>query len=173
MMVDRLIKMLEISRADLLPVLNYNEETGDFTWKKTGRGRKADCSAGWIGDQGYRIISIGGRSFRAHRLAWIYTHNRQPKNLIDHIDGDRLNNKISNLREATPQQNLQNAVVGKRSTSGFKGASWNNKNSNWRSQITFRGENKYLGSFGTAEEAHAAYCAAADSMFGEFANYGT
>jgi hypothetical protein len=93
--------------------------------------------------------------------------------LTDHINGDKLDNRRTNLRIATPTQNLQNRGKTKQNKSGYKGVSWYRAMGKWRAQITVNGKKTYLGTFATPEEAYAAYAAAAaEKLHGEFANIG-
>lgn len=89
--------------------------------------------------------------------------------MIDHRDGDGLNNRRSNLREADHSQNGRNQGPGNQNTSGFKGVSFIKRSSRWKAAITVYKKRHYLGSFKTPEEAYAAYCSACVAMHGEFA----
>jgi hypothetical protein len=98
--------MLNKERLDEL--LDYSPDSGLFTWKVNRRGKaKSGCIAGSKNGQGYILIKIDGKFYFAHRLAWLVTHGTFPINMIDHIDGNRENNKINNLREATAEQNME------------------------------------------------------------------
>ena len=88
---------------------------------------------------------------------------------VDHIDGDGLNNRRSNLRHATRSENNCNRRAALKNASGLKGVSWNKANKKWLAQIRFHKQKKHLGYFNTPEEAHAAYCAAANVLHGEYA----
>jgi len=90
---------------------------------------------------------------------------------VDHVDGDRANNKIENLRLATVPQNRMNRRKSKANTSGRKGVSWNKASKKWVAYIKAHGKRKHLGFFECLEEAHAAYRKAADEMHKEFARY--
>jgi hypothetical protein len=95
--------------------LVYNKKTGQFFWKK---------EAGTITGHGYRYIRVNGKMMLAHRMAWLMEYGEDPEGkLIDHINGDRLDNRIENLRIATYSQNGANAKRHSRNTSGLKGAS--------------------------------------------------
>lgn len=91
--------------------------------------------------------------------------------LVDHIDGDGLNNRRSNLRLATREQNNRNQRLVKRNSSGFKGVSWDKKERKWLAQIRVDGRSRNLGRYKTPEQAHAAYCAASLKIYGEFARH--
>lgn len=156
----------------LREVLHYDPETGIFTWKvslapRGPVGAVAGCSRS--GRRQYVVIRIDGELFLAQRLAWLYMTDIWPTDKVDHKDNDASNNRWSNLREATNAQNCFNQ--GKRSvnSSGFKGVTLFKRDRVWTAQITVSGKNHYLGRFQTPEEAHAAYCEAAERLHGEFA----
>lgn len=92
--------------------------------------------------------------------------------LGDHRNGIRTDNRRLNLRACTPAQNSQNSKLSKRNTSGYKGVQWMKAKKKWQAKICANRKQKHLGLFDTAEAAHAAYCAAARELHGEFANFG-
>ncbi len=159
--------------------LDYDPETGIFRWKYDPRrsvqwnGRYVGKEAGCKLDSGYLLISIDRHPIRAHRLAMAHVSGEWPSADTDHRDRKRDNNRISNLRPATRSQNLANSFRPDKNTSGFKGVSWRNSKRPWRAYIGHMGKSKYLGSFLTPEEAHAAYQSAADLTFGEFSRLST
>jgi hypothetical protein len=126
-------------------------------------------------DDGYRLIAIrqdGKRhSFYAHRLAWALHYGRWPAQQIDHINGDKDDNRLSNLREATHMQNQWNKAKAKRSGvhSPLKGASYHRSSGLWRARIRLDGKERSLGYFTTEQQAHEAYARAAVVAHGEFA----
>lgn len=103
-----------------------------------------------------------------HRLLMGVT---DPKLVVDHINGDTLDNRRKNLRVCTSAQNVRNCKKSRRNTSGFKGVSLAKSTGKWLAYISVNMRNKYLGSFATPEEAHAAYCEAAKKYHGEFARF--
>jgi citrate synthase len=109
-----------LTQEYLKSILDYDLDTGIFTWKvsKANRTKVGDV-AGWSYN-GYREIEINNKAYKAHRLAWLYVYGEMPKNLVDHVDGNRSNNKISNLREATYQENSENYKTPKTNKSGVK-----------------------------------------------------
>ncbi len=115
---------------------------------------------------------VAGKMYKAHRLAWFYMTGEWPPDQIDHIDGDRDNNRLVNLRKATNAQNGANARLSKNNSSGFKGVSFDTSVGRWRASIRRNRQLHYLGFFNTPEEAHAAYASAAVQLFGEFARMG-
>jgi hypothetical protein len=155
-------------------ILDYNPETGVFTWRWRSDAQTrwnthyAEQVAGSKNSNGYIIIHIGDRRYRAHRLAWLIATNAWPKNLIDHIDMDRSNNRLSNLREATHSQNKANRCKPSHNKSGYKGVSWSRTTNKWLAQIVVDGRPIPLGRFDDVEEAAMAYAKAAREIYGEF-----
>lgn len=162
-----------ITASYVRQILDYDPETGIFVWRVKRNNRiPAGSVAGRDNGLGYIRIGINGRNYKAHRLAWLITYGQWPSKHIDHIDGNRANNMISNLREASVSQNSMNRKLSIINTSGYKGVYWHTQVYKWQARIMIHGKAKHLGLFDTAEEAHAAYCLAADRLHGEFANYG-
>lgn len=153
-----------MAKPDLTPerlreLLHYNPETGVFTWLVSLRGHvKTGDKAGYRAAIGYIKIKIGGTLFYGHRLAWLYEHGVWPRHGLDHRDGDKSNNKLSNLREATQAENLQNVSISKRNTSGFLGVYFRkDTKKHWVAQMAINGKVTGLGFYSTAAEASAAY----------------
>lgn len=153
--------------SKLKKVLRYDCDTGQFTWLvTTGKAIKGNA-AGNLDADGYLRIKFGGKKHYAHRLAWFFMTGEMPNQLIDHVNGVRSDNKFSNLREATPGQNLGNSKASW-SSSGLRGVSWHRKTGTWQAQIQIKGKNKHLGHFQRAEDAHAAYVKASKRHHGVF-----
>lgn len=160
--------MIALTADRLRELLDYDPETGVFTWRVSRSNVHAGTTAGSAHRvMGYRLIRVDGHKYMAHRLAWLYTTGRWPLGEIDHINRDGLDNRIVNLRDASRSQNAGNQKRRTTNTSGLKGAS--PLRGKWQGKICVRGEQIYLGLFDTPEAAHAAYCAAAEKHFGEFA----
>lgn len=121
---------------------------------------------------GYIQIMINGRNYTAHRLAWLYEYGEFPEGMIDHVNRDRTDNRIANLRTATGTQNLANARRSSTNTSGFKGVSYCRRTGKYEAYVHINGKKKYLGMYVTAEEAHATYIKNARESYGEFAYAG-
>ncbi len=148
-------------------LLDYDPKTGVLTRPTASRGRRAGV-VGHVQPDGYRVVMVDRRKYAAHRLIWFYVHGVWPAEDLDHVNGERDDNRIANLRPATRAQNCQNRKINRSNTSGFKGVSYCSQTGRWRAQINRR----HLGRFDTAELAHVAYCAAAKKLFGEFAHVG-
>ena len=158
-----------IDQTTLQSLLNYDPYTGVFTWLKNGVGRaKGGAVAGSVNDMGYVRISIGGVSYRAHRLAWLYTYGVFPSQEIDHRNHNRSDNRIDNLRLASHHENTCNKATAKNQTSGLKGVYRVTKPNRYGAQIKYRDKKVHLGVFSTVQDAHDAYCRAASKYFGKF-----
>ena len=142
--------------------LSYDSETGIFTCIKPSRTRKTGMIAGGLNTLGYITISIENVRFYAHRMAWIYMYGDNLTGQIDHINGNRSDNRICNLRDVSAlgnQQNLRTAQ--KNNHCGLLGVSFDKRNKyrKWKASIFADGKRFHLGSFHTKEEAHKAYLA--------------
>lgn len=140
-------------------LLTYDEATGDFYWKVKPSGPvKAGSKAGVITPYGYVMIRIFGRKYCAHRLAWLYVNGEWPSKYIDHINGQRSDNRIANLRQATKGENSQNTYKPRRNNkSKFLGVSLHKSSNKWVAQISIDYKKINLGLFETPELAHEAY----------------
>jgi len=125
----------------------------------------------WPGKMNREFVQgrIGGKRCAMHHVILKRMGIDRDDKVTDHIDGNPLNNQRSNLRVATYSQNNMNVARLKRNKSGYKGVSWKKDHQKWESHIQFNGQVHYLGLFDTPEEAHTAYCEAAEYYFGEFA----
>jgi hypothetical protein len=160
--------------AGLEEVLRYEPDTGKFFWLIDRPSRtKVGDRAGYLAETGYIRITYNYTTYRAHRVAWYLHTGKDPNPLnIDHINGDRADNKITNLRLATTAQNAKNQRKRDGTSSRYKGVKWREKTGKWQAQITVDGRSVYLGSYDNQLDAHLAYCKAAAVLHGEFANFG-
>ena len=133
--------------------LDVDFEKGKIFWKKGRPGATVGQEAGYIDSNGYRVIKIKSKRYYVHRLLWFLYYGYFPENQIDHIDGDRLNNSISNLREVSNSCNQQNQKESKNNTSGFIGVCYNKSTNKYKAQITIRNKDIYLGYYFTSLEA--------------------
>lgn len=160
-----------ITQSELKYFLDYNEETGIFTWLQFASSKATPNSiAGTIRNDGYISISINKKPYLAHRLAWLYVHGEFPENIIDHINGNPSDNKISNLRSCTMQENMYNRKLHSNNKSGVKGVYWNPVRNNWRAEIKVNKVKKTIGSFKDLESAKIAIKQARLKYHGDFAN---
>lgn len=155
----------------LKSVLSYDQLSGIWTWLveadlKTNIGD----TAGSVCPDGYLVIGINNKIYRAHRLAWLYMTGEWPEFELDHENRIRNDCRWVNIREASRQQNMRNATVKSNNKSGIKGI--RRRHNKWESRIKVNGKAIALGSFSSAEEAHLAYLNAANFYFGKFATSG-
>lgn len=138
--------------------LNYDKTTGIFTWKKNGtRGVKAGDVAGYKMQDGYIMLSVGGKKMLAHRVAWLFAYGEFAQGNLDHINRKKSDNRIDNLRLATYEQNAQNREKNSKNTSGYKGVTWHKRDKKWQAAITIKGKVLHLGYYKTPEDAHIEY----------------
>jgi hypothetical protein len=142
-------------------LLEYDPETGVFVWLiSASNAVPKGTVAGTRKANGYSEIKIDWRLYKAHRLAWLYTHGEFPDSFIDHINGDRSDNRISNLRLATKSENGQNQKTARPDNkSGYLGVHWCNREQRWVAQIALHGKKHFCGYFSDPADAHAAYLA--------------
>lgn len=138
-------------------ILSYDPATGKLTWI-VNRSRKvrAGANAGAV-SHGYVRIKVDGKPYAAHRVAWLLTTGRWPAAQIDHINGDRSDNRLVNLREATNSENHQNLPVLVTNKSGYTGVSWNKARCKWQAFIVKDGRSIYLGLFDNEIQASRSY----------------
>ena len=146
--------MNELTQEHLKRLFLYNPESGLFTRLKTTASNAVKGSvAGNRNSRGYVKIKINGREYSAHRLAWLYVYGSFPEAQIDHINQDKSDNRIGNLRKATAPQNQQNVGVRKDNSSGFAGVRWNKQLGKWVANIRVHGIRKHLGCFDDMDAA--------------------
>jgi hypothetical protein len=146
---------------------------GSLYWKNPTHGKAIKGSkAGFINNDGYYQISIYGKKFKEHQIVYLIKNGFIPKE-IDHINGNRTDNRIENLREVTRSQNMCNKTTNKLNTSGSKNVSWKAKINKWQVAINFNGKRKYIGVFEDFEFAELVATEARNKYHGEYANHGT
>ena len=168
------MKMIPLPPLEVLnELLKYDKDIGTFTWKvfRSNLAKAGDVADNLMPD-GYVSLCINDRQYRAHRIAYKMVYGHDPIGVMDHIDGNRANNKISNLRVATLNQNQWNSAVANHNTSGLKGVTWKKDTKKWAAQLQYNGKKIWLGVYDDKHDAHQAYMKAAAEYFGEFANNG-
>lgn len=156
-----------LSQEELKRLIRYDPETGIFTWA-VDKGRvKVGTVAGCVSkESGYAMVRANNVLYRAHRLVWLYVHGVYPPAQLDHINMNRSDNSIANLREAINTENGRNRGKNANNTSGRKGVYAHGHR--WRAVCTVQGKYCHLGLFATAEEASVVYEAFAKGHFGSF-----
>ena len=151
-------------------ILDYDPATGVFRWKVPGPGRRPDLIAGYINkaNRGYVEIGIDGRTYYAHRLAWLIMTGEWPPHFVDHRFFDRSDNRWDTLRHATPSESQFNRRKQSNNTSGFKGVhKFRNK---WMASIGHNRHTEYIGVFHDPVDAARAYDKRARELFGDYAH---
>ena len=186
-----LVANLELPPIEFIrQCLSYDIETGKMYWhtrpvsmfKDDSRWTAAQAAARWntryagaeaftaYDGYGYKVGALGGRTYRAHRIAWVVCHGAWPDH-VDHINGDRADNRIENLRSVTQADNVRNASISIRNTSGRTGVSWYARLGMWRAYIATGDGVKHLGYFHTLDDAALAR-SNAEASNGYHANHG-
>jgi hypothetical protein len=171
--------------ADLAPerivsCFDYNPGTGEFIYKERITRKPSDTAfnqkfvgekAGHVAESGYRFVNVDGKTFRAHRVAWLIMTGSWPSDEIDHKNGRRADNRWSNLRIVDRQENCRNISIRSDNKSGHNGVSWDSSRGKWRSVIEINGKSKQLGRFDSLESAVMARDAA-NKEFGFYPGHG-
>jgi len=162
-----------ITHKYLKEVLNYNEDTGLFTWavRKGPNAMKGDMAGSINNKHLYYTIKIDNKKYYSHCLAWFYVHGYYPENEVDHINHNQQDNRICNLREVDRSENCRNRRKPKNNSSGVTGVYFHNGNKRWRAVINIDGKQKTLGSFVDFSEAVNAR-KNAEVLYGYHENHG-
>jgi len=177
--------MVDMPLDLMLEFVDFDSQTNVFTWKFRDRkwftsDRIFKCwNSRWVGkklftcyNQGYLVSYILDYRVLEHRAIWAMHNGDWPTQVIDHINGDRSDNRIENLREASMSNNQHNRPIQKNNTSGFKGVHFHKVTGKWRASIWKDSKQTRLGLFSTPETAHEAYKSACEVMHGSFSNFG-
>ena len=153
----------------------FDYQDGHLIWKvKKAQCVKIGTAAGWanrdVHGQQYMNVELDGKSYKLHRLVFMYHHGYFPKR-IDHIDGDRFNNRVENLREVTASQNAQNSKFRKSNKSGFKNVHFEKRNQKWRVLLQVDGVTKSFGYYDDVELAGLVAAEARDKFCGQYARH--
>lgn len=145
---------LKITQAEIKKLLNYDPETGVFTWRVRRPSINVGDIAGCINKEtGYALICTNRKRYMAHRLAWLYVHGYLPEHELDHINRIRTDNRILNLREVSRMCNIRNTGNFCNNKSGVKGVYWNERCGKWQVQITVNLNRKHLGYYNDFDDA--------------------
>ena len=171
-------------RTDNLPSTEYLRErlaldadTGQLLWRFNPRASKS-WNTRWAGREaftasfkGYRTGRLDGQQYLAHRVAWALHHGRWPQGQLDHVNGDRSDNRLENLRVVSNTENARNSSLSKNNTSGVTGVWRDTRRGHWCAEIKVDRRKIYLGAFASVEEAAAAR-KRAEKDYGFHANHG-
>ena len=140
-----------ITQEYLKTIFEYKD--GELYWKNILSNRKKiGDKAGSLSSTGYKVTFINKKSYKNHRLIFLFHKGYLPK-ILDHIDGNPLNNNIENLREATHQQNCQNRSIQKNNKSGYKNIAWIESEKRWKVKINSNNKSYYFGMYKDLELA--------------------
>ena len=152
--------MKKLTHKRLTQLMDIEPSTGSITRRTTGKPAGATAK--------YLTVMIDGEMIRGHHIVWFYVHRKWPEQL-DHINGDKLDNRIMNLREATKSQNHMNRSAQANCSSGYKGVSYHKSSGRWMARIGKDKKRIHLGYYPSPQDAANAYRVAALVEHGEFA----
>lgn len=153
-----MFKPLKLSPTQLKKLLTYDRQTGQLTWRERKNlpewnGKHAGKIAGYTHSEGYVGVGIAGKLYLAHRIAWAIAHNKWPTHQLDHINGNRSDNRLCNLREADYSLNAKNSSKHAKNTSGVSGVSWHAKAKKWHAEVCVDKVKHRLGLFHSLTDA--------------------
>ena len=148
----------DLTQERVRELFDYDYENGWLIRKQTRAGipwnkpcgHKPICN-------GYGRVCIDGKGYFAHRIIWLWHYGSWPSNQTDHLDRNKINNRIENLRDATGSENEQNKGLKGTNSSGFPGVSWHKRDKKYQAYIKINKKQIHIGCFTAAEEAHLAY----------------
>ena len=149
-----------VSYERVRELFDYDVDGGFLISKGIRGGREVAGPLVAPNDRGYKVIGIDGKTYRAHRIIWLWNYGYLPENGLDHIDRNKENNRLDNLREVSKRCNSINSCTNKNNKSGVRGVSWNSKIKKWYSTIAINKINKFLGAYDSILEAACARLAA-------------
>lgn len=178
-------KLRVLDPYSLNVLLRYDAESGQLFWRPRGPAQISDPAkcATWNtryasklaftakSDAGYLVGRLAGMTLRAHRVIWAMSQNAWPTGEIDHIDGNKTNNKLANLREVTRSENERNKGLTRLNKSGGKCVYWNFKDQKWEVRVGLHGFKHYIGQFSDLADAIAAAKEARATLHGQFARH--
>jgi hypothetical protein len=154
------------SQKELLNIFEYDPFSGILKWKISRSNMIKGSVVGCMHQSGYKILTLQSKSYRLHRIIWIMLFGNIPNGFyIDHINGNKIDNRLENLRLATNNQNQQNRPAPKNNSSGYRGVTWHKQMKQWMARICHNNKRTTIGFFDTAEDAYEAYKKEAKKLF--------
>lgn len=155
---------MEITQGLLKELFDYSPHTGHLIRRQTAQGRKIGDRVGFVGAGGYRRLKLlkEKRQYLEHRIIWLYVYGRWPVGQIDHINGNKEDNRIENLREVSNRENSQNKTIHRNGK--LVGACFDKNSNKWQSSIQVGKKLHFLGRYNTQQEAHEAYLKALEKI---------
>lgn len=161
-----------VTQSRLKELLRYDKTTGDFYWINSMRGIKEGAKAGHLNNSsGYIIVCVDKRSYRAHRLVWLYHYGEWPPDCLDHHNHNRSDNRLENLNPVAKADNQKNLSRNKKNTSGVTGVHYYKAYGKWSAGIVVNKKKHFLGYFDSIEDAAKAR-KEAEVKFGFSVNHG-
>lgn len=149
---------MSISQNELKDLFSYDPLSGFLCWKNGRSNMVKGSRAGCVNKSGYMIITINSKSYRLSRVIWIFMFGSIPDGFyIDHINGNKTDNRLCNLRVVSNKQNQENRPAPRNTTSGYRGVNWHSSYKKWMARICHNKKRETIGFFDTAEEAYQAY----------------
>ena len=145
-----------LTQDRLKELLNYDPETGIFTRKTSIAGHKVGSISGASQNKGYIQMYVDSKNYLAHRLAWLYVYGCWPKYQIDHINRNKKDNRIVNLRDVSNSTNQHNIGIRSHNVSGVTGVVWNSRNQKWVAQLIYQNKRYHIGTYTNVEDAKIA-----------------
>lgn len=149
---------------------SFDYVEGNLIWKVIKSRVRIGTIAGSISGRGYVNIKLNQKAYLAHRLVYLWHYGYLPA-VLDHINGDPRDNRIENLRAATPSQNQHNRSLNRNNTSGYKGVCWNKGSKKWQAKVKKNNVYKHLGFFDDILDAAKVVADYRIEMHGEFAKH--
>jgi len=166
---NRLSNLHHDTQTDIRNLIDYDPLIGEFRWKVDRRGgEKKGNLSGWE-SSGYLVITVFGKDYRAHHLAWLFCHGELPVGEVDHKNGNRSDNRIANLRLATRAENACNRGASSNNTSGWCGVHFSKAAEKYQAEIGLASKTYYLGVYDSPEIAAAVYNHVCQQIHGDFA----
>lgn len=162
----------ELTQDELKELLEYNPDTGLWKWHTPKGNAKEGWFRGSRGTRDYRVIKIQGKSYKAHRLAFLFMEGALPPALVDHVDGNTANNRWNNLRHCCYSENNLNKRLYSTNSSGHKGVAWREDSRKWQVRVSVAGRQRKFGCYKDLELAALVAEEAREKYHGEFANHG-
>lgn len=163
-----------LTQQRLKEVLYYDKVGGNFYWRHATKRNaiKPWSKAGTPHNKGYISIQLEGKRHQAHRLAWLYVNGAMPTQHIDHINGEKADNRFENLRHANNTTNHWNESTRSTNKSGHKGVWWHKQSRKWEAACRFNGKQIIVGRFERIQDAVEAVRKFREQHHGEYANHG-
>ena len=144
-----------LTQGEVREHLDYDPETGELRWRKRKKSKRQSLVAGSSRPDGYRVIGINYTQYLSHRLIWLWWYGYFPEHDVDHINRDKTDNRLTNLREVAHVCNIRNCKKRKTNSSGVTGIRWDTTLNKWTSTMMLAGKHKYLGGHDCFTEAVA------------------